>query len=125
MLPRMRSLDSQLGLGFLLSLGALPIAGCPPADDSDDTNSSNATNPTANTVSATGDTGSGNPTSLSAGDDTGGDTGTQTASDTGTMTSVSTDTDPTGLDSGSGGELPDECMDIAIPPGCTAYKNKL
>jgi hypothetical protein len=126
MLPAMRSLDSQFGLGFLLSLGALPIAGCP-ADEEDDTNASNSasvTNNTANTVSATGDTGAGDPTSATDASVSDGTTGTDpSGTDTG-GTSITTDTDPTGLDSGSGG-LPDACMDIPIPPGCTAYKNKL
>ena len=122
----MRSIDSHFGLGFLLSLGALPIAGCP-ADDDEDTNSSGSptTNNTANTVSATDDSGGSNPmsaTETSASDDTAGTNQTDSA-DTG-IDVHRTDTDPTGLDSGTGG-LPDACMDIAIPPGCTAYKNKL
>ncbi|HET6585172.1 MAG TPA: hypothetical protein VFG69_17060 [Nannocystaceae bacterium] len=118
----MRSIDSHYGLGFLLSLGALPIAGCTGSDDND-TNATTAsvTNNTVGTMTAGDDTGSdpSSATGASAGDDTGssptdgGETG---------MASTTTDTDPTGLDETGG--LPGECDGLAIPAACTDVMNK-
>jgi hypothetical protein len=123
----MRSIDSQFGLGFLLSLGALPIAGCP-ADDENDTNATTPSTVTNQTVGSTNtDTASdgtgGNPTSNTnaTSDDTAGTNQTAGTDETG----VATDTDPTGLDTGTGtGGLPEVCANAPIPPACTAAKDK-
>jgi hypothetical protein len=134
----MRSLDSHFGLGFLLSLGALPIAGCADSDDNDTGASSPtslATAPTA-TASDTDDTASdGTAGTNSAGTDPTTDdptagtvptTDDPTATDA-TDTGVGPTTDPTGVDTGAdtGVDLPPACVDIPIPAGCQAFADTL
>jgi hypothetical protein len=134
----MRSFDSELGLGFLLSLGALPIAGCAGEDNGDDTGASSptslGTNPTTSDTdatasddtagtSATDPTTDGDPTSATNPTATDPTDPTAEGSDTG-MTTLTTDpTADTGADTGV--ELPPGCVDLPIPAGCQQYADKL
>ena len=102
----MRPTDSSSGLGFLLSLGALPLLAC--AEGSGDDDGAATTSPgTQSASSSAGDT------------STGGDGGTGTADDEDTGTSS-----PTTAADDSTGELPEACMGIAITPGCQAQADK-
>ena len=97
----MPSSDSQLGLGFLLSLGALPIAGCPADDDDDD-----GRDPTGADTA---------PTSDATADPTGGTDPTSASMDaTDTAMTDATDTADTG------GTTGDESCG-AIPPTCQEW----
>ena len=134
----MRSFDSQFGLGFLLSFGALPIAGCPGEDD-DDTGATSPTSLATATVTATA-----TETDATASDGTAGTDPTASSDPTAgtdpTLTTTPTTDDPSETDADTGitsvtshgtetgadtGELPPACDGLAIPPGCQAYADKL
>jgi hypothetical protein len=95
-------------LAFLLSLGALPIAGCTAADDDGTTNATAATM-----------TGTATNTTMSTGTD---ETGTATMTTGNPTTGMTTDVSTSGTDTGYADST---TGNIDIPPVCQMYGDHL